>query len=663
MRRVQNRLFCTIHLCFLLCTILQANSSDVKVNCQSLGEVVEGLYIEDQLDDPILKSEFLNLYQKLDISQCESHIDVLNISGYFFYVDNNVFDAKKNLFKADSILKETAFIDKKAQNQLFLGLVYILEKNYDAAILSFKRCKKNAQTQGDQMKVVDAEMNLGLAYLEKNELEKAEEIYLESLEYLKTNEQSLLLGYVYLNLSRIKLKKGQFEQALVYCADAESKWININHVKGLSYTNHLFYEILTALDQIEDGIPHLLNSLDLIEKSDFNIKKAEVFFNLGVAYKGINDTQNSLVYYRKALHRGYELPNQKFLELVQILGDYYFEKGSKSEYQSYQQDLGKVLSRKDEIEVLESEKNLDNEEEIDTLNKQKTAQFRTFGIIGIISLILFWTIFRISEYRKKLLQKIQLQNDSLETMNKKLIKSTTEIQEKNRLYELKNEELKSFAYVASHDLKAPLRTMVSYISLLKLKIKEQLEQNQLQYFKIIEDSGKSMTALINDLLSYSNIEQTNLNLTEIDCKKMLDHVQGVISKDVSKYNAKIDVDIPNPFLIKGDKIKLQQVVQNIIVNAIKHSAPNRDPHIKISSTENETHFIFHFEDNGEGIDPAHINQIFEMFKKFNKKNNADSSGIGLAICKKAIEMHKGEVWVKNNEKVGCTFSFSIHKYL
>lgn len=676
MNRLHIGILSLVLLCLSFNPKLNAKTIDYSNNCESLDEVVATLFQDNQIDDLELKRAFLNLYDNLDISECGKYIDALNLSGYYYYSANNLLAAKRNLFRADSLLRQTDFVQAKAQNQLFLGLVYLLEENYDASILCFNRCQDYAEKSGDQLKAIDAKMNLGLVYLEKNELDKAESIYLETLQFLESNnEHDLLLGYVYLNLARVYLKNSEFDNSFKYCKKAEDTWLAINHLKGLSFSNHLIYEILNLSGEIEEGIPHLLRSLDLIEKSGFEIKKAEMYYNLGEAYQSINDQENSIHYYNLALDRGYELPNPKFLEAVQLLGRHYFAKGDKIEYENFQDDLKNVLSKKIEEEAIEDGKNLLNEETIDTLHvitnklesnnekikKQQKNQLLTFGVLGLISLAILWSIYRISEYRNKLLKKIKIQYESLETMNKKLVKSTNEIQEKNRLYELKNEELKRFAYMASHDLKSPLRTMVSFITLLKHKIDDKLEQNHRNYFKIIENSGKSMAALIDDLLSYSNIEHSSLNLIEIDSKILIDEVLDTVSKDVEAYNAIIEVDRSNLPIIKADKIKLQQVFQNIIVNAIKHSSPDRAPHIKVSSSETETHFLFHIKDNGEGIDPVHLFEIFGMFKKFSRKGNTDSSGIGLAICKKAIEMHKGKIWVENNETHGCMFSFSIPK--
>ncbi len=226
------------------------------------------------------------------------------------------------------------------------------------------------------------------------------------------------------------------------------------------------------------------------------------------------------------------------------------------------------------------------------------------------------------------------------------------------LLKKKNEELAQFNYVASHDLQEPLRTITSFSDILKRKYIEQLDAEAQMYLKFISESANRMSGLIFDLLNYSKIGR-EYKLEKIDCKQIVDAVSRDLDYAIAKTKPIIDVgDLP---IINCNKTGMHQVFQNLIGNALKFRKPEETPKIEINVSDNGKQYLFCVADNGIGIEPMYKERIFGIFQRLHNKDKYDGTGIGLASCKKIIEMHQGKIWVESEFGIGSKFYFSIPK--
>lgn len=218
-----------------------------------------------------------------------------------------------------------------------------------------------------------------------------------------------------------------------------------------------------------------------------------------------------------------------------------------------------------------------------------------------------------------------------------------------------NEELGQFAYIASHDLQEPLRTISNYIQLLQTKYKGKLDESADKYLNVITGATNRMQMLIKDVLDYSRIGIDKL-LHSIDCNEMLSDVLVDIDAQIKETNTKIYSDtLP---VVKGYS-ELCSVFQNIISNAIKFKKENRDPEIHISAVAKNKEWLFAIKDNGIGIESEYFDRIFTIFQKLHSNKVYTGTGIGLAHCKKIIEMHGGNIWVESEQGKGSSFYFTI----
>ena len=231
-----------------------------------------------------------------------------------------------------------------------------------------------------------------------------------------------------------------------------------------------------------------------------------------------------------------------------------------------------------------------------------------------------------------------------------------EAQNKKLLHDLEksNEELGEYAHIVSHDLKSPLRSINALINWLREDYESVLDDSGLKNISLIEQTLEKMEHLINGILNYSSINNTDLKNTDVDINSVL---QDIIST----------IYIPNHITVtslqrlptvKGDKTRIQQLFQNIISNAVNYIDKETGT-VSVSFQENQSHYIFEIKDNGIGIEKEHFDKIFKIFQSLG--NNKNSTGIGLSIVKKIVEAYEGEIWLKSEPKVGTSFFFSLKK--
>lgn len=222
-----------------------------------------------------------------------------------------------------------------------------------------------------------------------------------------------------------------------------------------------------------------------------------------------------------------------------------------------------------------------------------------------------------------------------------------------------NSELEQFAYVASHDLQEPLRMVTSFLTRLEQKYSDVIDDKGKQYIHFAVDGAKRMRQIILDLLEYSRVGRTNesLALTDIDalCRDLiLLHRNQIEDSGAS-------VRLVNLPILYSYKTPLQQLLQNLLANALKYQKPGATPEVVISCTETADTWQFSVTDNGIGIHPEYFEKIFTIFQRLHNKDEYSGTGMSLAICKKIVEHMGGRIWLESVEGEGTTFHFTLPK--
>lgn len=217
-----------------------------------------------------------------------------------------------------------------------------------------------------------------------------------------------------------------------------------------------------------------------------------------------------------------------------------------------------------------------------------------------------------------------------------------------------NDELHEYAHVVSHDLKSPLRSINALVSWLKEDNKSVLDQASFQNIRHIEDTLEKMEQLITDVLEYSSIGADDTEVERVDLNTLVNDLKAILYVP-EHVEIKIHTQLP---VVKGSKVKLQQVFQNLLSNAIKFM-DKQTGRIDITCLELNTHYRFAVKDNGMGIEKQFHDKIFKIFHALNKSK--DSTGVGLSIVKKIVELHDGDIWLDSEPGQGTTFYFTLKK--
>lgn len=223
--------------------------------------------------------------------------------------------------------------------------------------------------------------------------------------------------------------------------------------------------------------------------------------------------------------------------------------------------------------------------------------------------------------------------------------------------ERSNTELQQFAYVASHDLQEPLRTVSSFVELLGRKYKGRLDEKADQYISFAVDGAKRMSALINDLLSYSRVGTQGGGFEREDMNKVL--AQALANLKVAIRESGAEVTGSALPVVHGDRTQLIQLLQNLISNAIKFTSEGVKPGIRVFAEPKAAEWLFGVQDNGIGIPREHHEKIFAIFQRLHGRDEYQGTGVGLAVCKRIVERHGGRIWVESAPEEGSIFYFTL----
>jgi PAS domain S-box-containing protein len=224
-----------------------------------------------------------------------------------------------------------------------------------------------------------------------------------------------------------------------------------------------------------------------------------------------------------------------------------------------------------------------------------------------------------------------------------------------RKLEISNNNLEQFAYVASHDLQEPLRTITNFVTMLDEKEQGRLDRDSAKYMDYIVHASERMKALIRDLLMFSRVGKNHVT-ENMDCKTLL----GTVLTDLHAMIKENNADITVGFLpvIKASTVEIHELFSNLIANAIKYRKPNNAPKVEIKAVESNGNWLFSVTDNGIGIDPEYKERIFVIFQRLHNQDMYSGTGIGLATCRKIVELNGGKIWVESQPGQGSTFYFT-----
>jgi signal transduction histidine kinase len=237
----------------------------------------------------------------------------------------------------------------------------------------------------------------------------------------------------------------------------------------------------------------------------------------------------------------------------------------------------------------------------------------------------------------------------IETSRRMLVAQAQDLARSNR-------DLEQFAYVASHDLQEPLRKVASFCQMLERRYSGQLDERADQYIAFAVDGAKRMQQLINDLLAFSRVGRETSSFVDVDLHHCLAEARGNLAVAIASSGAEVDAT-PLP-QVRGDAVLLTQLLQNLIGNSIKFAGAS-SPQVRITARLAGEYWELACSDNGLGVDAQYADRIFVLFQRLHPKDEYPGTGIGLALCKRIVEHHGGQIWLDTTVSSGATFRWTL----
>ncbi|MEL7339140.1 MAG: ATP-binding protein, partial [Bacteroidota bacterium] len=288
------------------------------------------------------------------------------------------------------------------------------------------------------------------------------------------------------------------------------------------------------------------------------------------------------------------------------------------------------------------------EEEIAEMKEAQEVARRQMTIGGIIAGFILLLVLLLMGYQR---------NRALNRVNKILAQKTEEIYMQNERLASSNEELRQFAHITSHDLREPLRSIGGFSTLLERKYQGILDDRAREYLSFITSGVRRMDTLLADLMNYSVIGILEQKFEPVEIETIITDIIETLHREKQTQGARINIrNLPT---IIADARQMRMLFENLIDNAIKFK-DTETPKVEINCERKRDHYLFSIADNGIGMDEAYQEQIFSLFLRLhNNTSEYEGTGIGLSICRKIVQQHKGKIWIKSKQGVGTTVYFLL----
>ncbi|MEM7102252.1 MAG: ATP-binding protein [Bacteroidota bacterium] len=700
-----------IFILLALCLSISALEAQNNTRIDKLKATLETVSDKEKValfNDIAFEYRMVNAYKTL--AYCEKSIKLAETIDYPYELPRSYNFIGLGYYNETNYPEALKYFDKGTEKALELGdstelgFSYQMKAHVYRWLGDLPRGLENAldseeifEKINDQIGMAYIYGTLSGLYLDQNEADKAFDYSSKALQVLEKEKIEKGLTKAMLAHADVLAFQKKYSEAYEYYHDALMRYQRVGHQRGILITNirmALMYDEngnhktakakLAKARQIHEkyGINTELTSLYMLEgrlnlaeyesaKAIEKLEKAEsfalrqsrkkelseIYRLLAIAYETLNEPASSL-FYLKSHHS---------------IKDSLFNVSVAKHIAKY--EANSQLAKKDEkLNELQQEKASTDEQLL--AERKFRIGLGLFAILLIFTVLVVWRSYRIKKKSHDLLseknEQINQQSEELKEQAKKLRIARNILKVSNEKLEEKvkvrtaeltrsNAELKRFAFIASHDMKEPLRTVTSFSQLLKRELaKEKVNESRVnEYLDYITRGSKNLSILVQDLLSYSKIKESPeepLILLSID--NVINTVLSNLGHQIRTNNVTFNfVDLPST--VYGIEVMLVQLFQNLVSNAIKFRKENEPCVIEIKAREKGDYWIFSISDNGIGIDPQYHKQIFQLFRKLHSSMQYEGSGIGLSICKRVIELHGGDVWLRSAKGRGTTVYFSL----
>jgi signal transduction histidine kinase len=578
--------------------------------------------------------QYLELAMALDSSQLtvNDHALLLGHQGNIFLALNDFEKAQDAFYKQLKIYERQGNKAGLATVHFDLGKLNVAFNDFNQAIDYFKMALKEyddlRNTEG-KIKTLDA---IGKSYGQLHEYRKNLEFCTDALFLSESLNDPILLGTIHLNV-------------------------------GFA---------LARLSQREEAYQHFEEAYDLGDRTGNNQLFSAAANELGNIYLDREDTKTAAAYFEEAMDAAKKTGNKALIkDIYTSLHQFYFIKGKPElayKYLLRLYDLQDTLNKEEKMRRFTNDRIKYESEKKEAENKKLTAQslqnqliiqrqrLQNYALLaGIAAMIaLSFTLYkafkRKKDYNDILEQEVLRRTQQLNISNNNLKSFNFQLEQTNK-------ELERFAYIASHDLKAPLRNIISFTNLIERKLANSEDTDLREYLRFVVENARQMNTLIKDVLEFSQLDSNEGYHYELtDLNESVYMAIKNLQENIAEKKAVISVEeLPQ---MNTSPMHIVQLLQNLIGNGLKYNE-SETPEIHITCVRERGQYKFSVQDNGIGISKEFHEQIFEMFRRLHPPSRYKGTGIGLAICHKIIQRLGGKIWLESEPGKGSVFYFTI----
>ncbi len=566
----------------------------------------QSLVFLEKIPEPILKAKAYNLLCKTRIKQ-QDYNEILSYGEEVLAISQEFGDIEKEIIASSN-----------------LGVYHAARLDYKSAIKYFySSLEKSKAIQFDRQTAQNL-INLGTIYARlfnpKESLSNYQAVVDKYDQVLVDTTRTIIynnIGNIHFEEKSFDESKKNFQKSLALAEQIqynEMIALALAHLGKLSCEENDFETAMSFADRANE----LLEDL-----GDVNAKSINILNFAKLAHHS-GDFEMAILHLKEGIEISKKVRNEENeIACYRLLSDFYKEKEDfenafyfKTLYAEKQEDYLKKMRNR---QILD--------QEIKFATREKEQQIDA--------------LIQANQLQAMLLQK----QEEIERANEKLTQA--------------NEELKQFAYVASHDLKEPLRMIGSYTQIINKKLASELDENTQTYFYYVTDGVERMNNLLDGLLKYATVGRGIQDLKVVDLNDTIVICQANLRLLIEETKTKLEVDeLPS---ILGISSLLSQLFQNLISNAIKFRNKDTIPEITIRCEVKEKEYLISIKDNGIGIKDEYKERIFVIFQRLHARTDYEGTGIGLAICHKIMQRMGGKIWVESEYGKGSTFFFTFPK--
>jgi len=647
-----------------LLTILN-KTSNPTIRADYLLQIAKSTYEQNHDDYLSYSQKALNETTLPQFEDDTLKMKILNNVGCAYSEINDAEKANKHFFDAAALaikINDQRYLSNLYNN---IGLTYGNVQEYDKAIEFHLKSLSIRNLRNDSLGVSISNTNIGAIYYAVKDYHKAKVSFEKSFTISKLINDTEGIAFGYTNLADVLFVEGKHLEALAYYQKYLVMVTEMNYNHSMLYGHKKIGEIHLKLNNLEKAALHLEKAYNMAIASNYTWELTNICLKYAALKKQLGDPDSALVYAQKAMehfpsssskeklatiHRTfseiYELDNNNTMALHH-LKIHLLEQDSALQ----KENMGAFaeMEAKYQLTIKEKENYFLKQEQI--LNAKIISQRTIVALICLVGvfllgLLVFW-LYGIKERKHQL-------NIELE---KKVQERTQHLKNMNQKMERANTELERFFYITSHDLKEPLRTIMSFSTLAKRRLQQNRIDEASEYLGYVKNGTSQMNTLLKGILEFFNIEKKNFHQLE-SLAVILQNAEEQLALEISKPQLLFPAGIRNEATVFPWPLNL--VFKNLIENGIKFNE-NKVPIIKVNYWDNGTHFYFSVEDNGIGIPEEYAHKIFEMFKRLHSRDKFVGSGIGLSICKKILQQLGGDIVIKKSDDEGTIFEFWINK--